>query len=545
MYVATQVSIDKKRALKVMRRELLTSVDQLRRFQKEARLLAEIESESDHIVNVIAAGVDVTTQRPWLAMELLEGHDLSEVSDKRGPLHPAFVGVLVQQLCHALRCVHERNIVHRDLKPENIFICPPKRPGVAFTAKLLDFGIAKSLMQAQTQSMTTGAIGTPAWMAPEQALDTPWASPATDVWALGLIAFKLLAGKVFWSSAQHRESRPISILREVLDGAIPPASERARALGGPELPRGFDAWFARCVSRDVADRFPNARAAYESFAPIFPARDVDSSALALSGALSLTIVGTPLAEEAVEPSSDGLTEIAGPSTAGHTERAHWEAELRQAASQDVTALAIRPDVPRPAGGRSWFPWAWGSLGLGAAVLAIGAVRYLSSNPAITTSDPPYPGDLPTATSPLATTSSAVPPGSVPPHAPATIVVAEGPPSAERATKEAPRDLPRYQPPEPTPVASESVPADFDRGAASAALSAAALRSKGCVVRDGPTGSSRVQVTFAPSGRATQVNVGPPFAGTPTGNCITASFRDLIVPPFSGSAMTVSKTINLK
>ncbi len=85
---------------------------------------------------------------------------------------------------------------------------------------------------------------------------------------------------------------------------------------------------------------------------------------------------------------------------------------------------------------------------------------------------------------------------------------------------------------------------FDRGAASAALSSAAGGAKGCKKGD-LTGSTKVQVTFAPSGKATQATVGPPFAGTPTGSCIAGLFRGLSVPKFSGPAMTVSKTVSIK
>ncbi len=96
--------------------------------------------------------------------------------------------------------------------------------------------------------------------------------------------------------------------------------------------------------------------------------------------------------------------------------------------------------------------------------------------------------------------------------------------------------------EPTKASGDT---PFDRGAASAALSGAAGGAKGCKKADGPTGSTKVQVTFAPSGKATQATVGPPFAGTPTGSCIASAFRGLSVPPFSGAPMTVSKTVNIK
>ena len=98
-------------------------------------------------------------------------------------------------------------------------------------------------------------------------------------------------------------------------------------------------------------------------------------------------------------------------------------------------------------------------------------------------------------------------------------------------------------PDPTPPAGGG--GEFDRGAASAQLSAKAGGASGCKKPDGPTGSAKVQVTFAPSGKATQATVGAPFAGTPVGSCIASLFKSAAVPPFSGAAMTVSKTVSIK
>ncbi len=97
--------------------------------------------------------------------------------------------------------------------------------------------------------------------------------------------------------------------------------------------------------------------------------------------------------------------------------------------------------------------------------------------------------------------------------------------------------------DPPPAAGGT--AEFDRGAASAQLSAKAGGASGCKKPDGPTGSAKVQVTFAPSGRVTQATVGAPFAGTPVGSCIASLFKSASVPPFSGGAMTVSKTVSVR
>src|SRR6185312_14619958 len=88
-------------------------------------------------------------------------------------------------------------IVHRDLKPENIFLATSKRRDVAFTAKVLDFGIAK-LVEDSRQKTGTQPLGSPLFMSPEQTDRKGRICPATDVWALGLIAFRMLAGKDFW-----------------------------------------------------------------------------------------------------------------------------------------------------------------------------------------------------------------------------------------------------------------------------------------------------------------------------------------------------------
>lgn len=103
--------------------------------------------------------------------------------------------------------------------------------------------------------------------------------------------------------------------------------------------------------------------------------------------------------------------------------------------------------------------------------------------------------------------------------------------------------PKEEPKTAEPVKGGDAP--FDRGAASSAMNGAAGSAKGCKKADGPTGSAKVSVTFAPSGKATQATVGAPFAGTSVGSCIAGAFKGLSIPPFSGAAVTVSKTVNIK
>ncbi len=259
VYVAEQLSTRAQRALKLMHPELVRNAALRARFEQEARVASQIPS--DHVVQVIAAGVDQASGTPWLAMELLDGTDLLEAA-ATGRAQRETLREIMEQLCHGLSAAHEAGIVHRDLKPENIFLAAPRRPGVPFTIKILDFGIAKVAEQARTHS-ETAALGTPLWMAPEQAGAGGSISPRTDVWPLGLIAFWLLTGRFYWKAARADGTTLQAVLKEVLFDPLVPASVRAAELGhNQKLPPGFDAWFARAVARDPAARFATARDAY-------------------------------------------------------------------------------------------------------------------------------------------------------------------------------------------------------------------------------------------------------------------------------------------
>lgn len=257
VYVVEQVSTGKQRALKVMHPNLVGDVRQRQRFVQEAKIGALIES--DHVVEVLGAGIDQATDTPWLVMELLQGETLDDRLTRTQTIPPRELVEVFKQLCHALSAAHDAGIVHRDLKPENIFLAVPRREGMPFVVKILDFGIAKLVAESGN---VTQAIGSPLWMAPEQTNAEAPIIPATDVWALGLIAFAALTGHSYWRGAHAETPNPMTIVMEVCFDALDPASQRATEYGASGmLPPGFDAWFAQCVSRDVNQRFASARPA--------------------------------------------------------------------------------------------------------------------------------------------------------------------------------------------------------------------------------------------------------------------------------------------
>ncbi len=254
LFVVEQISTGQRRALKLMNASLVSNDEMRRKFDQEARVGAKIDSE--HVVQVVASGVEQTNGTPFLVMELLEGEHLGAAIDRRGPFSPPEVAEIFDQLCHAVGAAHAAGIVHRDLKPENVFLARSRRAGVTFTVKVLDFGIAKLLAEGGARS--TAAMGSPMWLAPEQT-ERGVITPGADVWALGLIAFFLVTGRPYWRSAATGEVTVAQLLREVLFEPLVPASTRATELGRA-VPPGFDAVFARAVTRNPGERFPDARA---------------------------------------------------------------------------------------------------------------------------------------------------------------------------------------------------------------------------------------------------------------------------------------------
>ncbi len=267
VYVVEQLSTGAQRALKLMKRELVVDASLRERFLQEARVGSRIAS--DHVVQVIAAGVDPETNVPWLVMELLAGEEMADRVRRSGPLSRAEVAEVAKQLTHALAAAHAVGVVHRDLKPNNLFLAASRTAGAPFSVKVLDFGIAKIVADAKTTG--TVGLGTPLWMAPEQTEAKSYVGPGTDVWAFGLIVFYMLTGRSFWAAAAQANTGIQTLLREILFEPIAPPSQRAAELGAPALPPGFDAWFLRCIERDPQRRETSVERALAGLLPLLAA----------------------------------------------------------------------------------------------------------------------------------------------------------------------------------------------------------------------------------------------------------------------------------
>jgi eukaryotic-like serine/threonine-protein kinase len=253
VYECIHITTRKHRALKVMLPQILADTGMRDRFQLEARVTADIESE--HIVETFDAGVDDATGAPFLVMELLRGEDLRSILKKRGALPASETVLLLSQAALALDKTHAAGIVHRDLKPDNLFVTI--RDDGTPRLKVLDFGIAKVVAGAGHSVQQTAMIGTPLYMSHEQILGEGTIGPRADIYALGHIAFTLLTGKPYWKDEQLASPAIYTFLGKVMAGVVEPATERA-GRRGVTLPPAFDAWFTQATARAASERFEKA-----------------------------------------------------------------------------------------------------------------------------------------------------------------------------------------------------------------------------------------------------------------------------------------------
>ena len=258
-FLAEQAGAPTPRTLKILSPRLAQDPALRARFEAELRVGARVASPN--VAPILDAGIDAASGQPWLAREALKGESLASFAEGRGAITVGEIADLFEQLCHGVGAIHAAGLTHQDLRPATIFLETPKTPGVAWHVRVIDLGLAPFLAAARR----TPAVGEPLWMAPEQADARPPIQAPADVWSLGLIAFFLLVGKPFWKGASAGSMLPAAVHQEVVFDPIVAASTRAAELGVVgRIPGGFDAWFARCVARLPAERFPDARAALDA-----------------------------------------------------------------------------------------------------------------------------------------------------------------------------------------------------------------------------------------------------------------------------------------
>ena len=237
VYRATQVSLGREVALKVVRAgELAQSRDQ-KRFVQEAELVAKLHHPN--IVQVFDVGV--AHGQPYYTMELIAGTTLAK-SLEAGSLNTREGARLLATVARAVDHAHQHGIVHRDLKPANILLTADGTP------KLVDFGVAKRLEATDGPTETGKPIGTPSYMAPEQAAGKKEVGPTADVYALGVILYKLLAGRVPFDGDTLYD-----VLHKIVtEEPVSPAWYQT------DIPRDLEAICLKCLRKTPAERYATA-----------------------------------------------------------------------------------------------------------------------------------------------------------------------------------------------------------------------------------------------------------------------------------------------
>jgi serine/threonine-protein kinase len=240
VYRAQQRGLDRPVALKMLREDVEPEHSALARLRVEAQAMARMHHP--HIVQVFAIGEH--GGRPFFSMELMEGGSLAERL-KRGalPWHEAVA--LLEALGQAVRHAHEHGVLHRDLKPANVLFTHDGTPKVG------DFGLAKDLYAELDLTQTGAVLGTPWYMAPEQAVGhTHGVDPATDVYALGAILYHLLTGRPPFTAGSA-----MAVLDLVRWAEPVPPSRLV-----PGLPPELEGVCLKCLEKDPARRYPTAEA---------------------------------------------------------------------------------------------------------------------------------------------------------------------------------------------------------------------------------------------------------------------------------------------
>jgi serine/threonine-protein kinase len=318
------------------------------RFKREARAASLIQS--DHVVRVTDADVaEELGGAPFLVMELLEGADLERVA-AGGPASREDVVEWLRQVARGLVKAHDADMVHRDLKPENLFLT--RREDGSPLVKILDFGIAKmAASEARPLTQSGQFLGTPDYMAPEQTDAHAVVSRRADLFALGLIAFRLLVGRTYWNPGSLHQ-----VVVQLLTGPKVPPSARGSTLG-----EAFDAWFLRSCDLDPQKRFDSAFVQVEALAEAL-------------GIPPLTRTSWDSAS-ARSASESALTALEG------------------APTLDASSHELETPISRGKRRRLWYALGAGAVGVVGLLAMLGQARRspapeASSRPSVSSSDPP-------------------------------------------------------------------------------------------------------------------------------------------------------------
>ena len=243
VYRAFDIVLERRVAIKLMHREIASDSDQLERFRREARSVAQLSHP--HVVTVIDAGEEQSAEgesAPYIVFEYVEGETLKEVIRREGRLEISQALAYALELARALGAAHERQIVHRDVKPQNVLIS--EEGG----AKITDFGIARTLTE-EGLTIAGRVLGTTDYVSPEQALGEP-VTGQSDLYSLGVVLYEMLIGDVPF----HGDS-PVAVAMKHVREEVPDVQ-----MLRPDISAASASVLDRALAKDLSHRYPDAGA---------------------------------------------------------------------------------------------------------------------------------------------------------------------------------------------------------------------------------------------------------------------------------------------
>ncbi len=243
---ATHLQLDERVALKFLLPEALSNPEAVERFAREARAAVKIKSE--HVARVSDVGT-LESGSPYMVMEYLHGEDLASYVRRNGATSIPEAVEFLLQACEAIAEAHALGIVHRDLKPANLFVT--RRVDGSPCIKVLDFGISKVTIPGASPELgmtkTHSIMGSPLYMSPEQMSSTRSVDMRTDIWALGVILYETLTGRVPFDA----ETMPQLCGMILQDPPRPLRSLR------PDVPESLEAVVLHCLQKNREHRYAN------------------------------------------------------------------------------------------------------------------------------------------------------------------------------------------------------------------------------------------------------------------------------------------------
>jgi serine/threonine-protein kinase len=247
VYRAFDTVLERPVAIKMMHREIAADSDQLERFRREARSVAQLNHPN--VVTVIDVGEEPTAEgshpggevgTPYIVLEFVDGETLKDVIRREAPLEIAQALAYAIEIARALGAAHERQIVHRDVKPHNVLISSEG------AAKITDFGIARTLDE-EGLTMVGRVLGTTDYVSPEQALGEP-VTGQSDLYSLGVVLYEMLTGEV-----PFKGDSPVAVAMKHVREEIPDVQVKR-----PALSAATAAVVDRAVAKDLSLRYPDA-----------------------------------------------------------------------------------------------------------------------------------------------------------------------------------------------------------------------------------------------------------------------------------------------